>query len=579
MPVIIDTVRSTDLATYKILIEGEELPRDHHVLNIVVDKEINRVPTATLVLLDGDPAAGDFELSNREFFIPGKEVVIQAGYHSEEEAIFKGIVIKHRLKVRAPHSYLIVECKDKAVRMTIGRKSRYFYESKDSEIAEEIIARYGLQKEIEGTATSHPEVIQYNASDWDFLVTRAQANGKICVVEDGKVFLKKPDTSGEPVESVAFGDTLIDLDAEIDARDQFQTITSYGWSPSEQELLEAEADIPEVVLNGNLTRDELAATIGLENLQLKNGSKNNASLLEWANSKALFSRFAKTRGRIKLQGIPTVKPDTIVRLEGVGERFNGNVYISGCRHEITEGNWTLDAQFGINPKWFSETYPVNDLPAAGLTPAVNGLQIGIVTRLEGDPEGEERIAVKLPMIDNGGDGTWARVAILDAGEERGSFFRPEIGDEVIVGFLNNHPDEPVVLGMLHSSAKPAPLSTTDDNHEKGFVTRSKMKFIFNDDEVSVTVETPNGNRVTLSDNDGGIKLEDENGNLIQMDANGIEINSASKLVVTSATGLQAESGSNMELKAGAQLKAEGSAGAEFSSTAVTTVKGSLVQIN
>lgn len=580
MPVsFIDTIQSSDLPTTKIMVNGDELPRNYHVVNIVVTKEVNRIPTATIILRDGDPATRDFELSNQALFVPGNEIVIQAGYHSQEEVIFKGLVIKHRLKVRPAQSYLIVECKDQAVKMTIGRKSRYFHEIKDSDIAEEIISQYGFNKEIEHTTVNHPQAVQYDVSDWDFLVTRIQGNGRICVVDDGKLFIKKPNVEQEPVETVTYGTTLLELDAEIDARAQFKTITSYGWDSSEQALLESEADLSTHVLNGNFSKDELANTIGLDNLQLKNGRGENSSLREWVNANALFSQFAKVRGRATFQGIPTVKPDRVLKLEGVGERFNGNAYISGCRHEITEGNWTVDAQLGINPKWFTETFDVNPIPASGITSAVNGLQVGIVTQLADDPDGENRIRVKLPMVDPQGEGTWARVATLDAGVSRGSFFYPEIGDEVIVGFLNDSPDEPIILGMLNSSAKPAPLTATDDNHEKGFVTRSSMKLIFNDDEVSVTIETPNGNRVILSDADGGIKLEDENGNLIRMDSNGIALESASKLIAKASSDLQVESGSSMGLKGGSQLKAEGSAGVELTSTAVTTIKGSIVKIN
>ncbi len=576
---VIDTARSSDLATYKILVEGEDLSRSYHVLNIVVEKEVNRIPTAKIVLRDGDPSAQDFELSNQDLFVPGKEIEIKAGYHSEEDTIFKGIVIKHSLKIRPSQAFLIVECKDKAMKLTIGRKSKYFYESSDSDVLEEIIDSYGLEKDVESSNVTHKELVQYNVSDWDFLVTRAQANGKICVVDDGKITIKKPDTGQEPVETVAFGATLLDFDAEIDARNQFQKVTSYGWNASDQEFLEAEADDPGVELNGNLTPDDLAQVVGLENLELKNGGGDSSALQEWANSKALFNQLAKIRGRVKFQGIPAVKPNTLLNMEGVGERFNGSVFISAIRHQVAEGNWTVDAQFGINPKWFSETYEINDLPAAGLAAAVSGLQIGIVTQLENDPDGEDRILVRLPVVDSQGEGTWARIATLDAGENRGSFFRPEIEDEVIVGFINDNPNDAVVLGMMNSSAKPAPLTSADDNHEKGFVTRSEMKFIFNDDEVSVTVETPNGNKLVISDEDGGIKLEDENGNFIQMDSSGITIESASEISYKSSTDMKVESGTNMELKAGAQFKAEGSAGAEVSTSAIAVVKGSMVQIN
>jgi Rhs element Vgr protein len=577
---IINTSRSADLVTHKILVDGEELSKSFQVMNMVIEKEINRIPTARIVLLDGDAASQEFKLSNEELFIPGKEVEIKAGYHSDEETIFKGLVIKHNLKIRSSQSYLIVECKDKAVKLTIGRKNKYFYESTDSDIIEEIIGSYGLEKEVESTNVTHRELVQYNVSDWDFCVTRAQANGKVLIVNDGKITVKKPDFEQEAVETVSFGATLLEFDAEMDARNQFQKVSSYSWNAAGQEVLEIEANDPAVNLNGNISAGDLASVINLENLQLKNGGATpDVELQEWADAKILFNQLAKTRGRIKFQGIPEVKPDTIIQLEGVGDRFSGRVYISAVRHQVAEGNWTTDAEFGTNPKWFTETFDINDQPAAGLMAAVNGLQVGIVTQLENDPDGEDRILVRLPIVDNSVDGIWARVATLDAGENRGSFFRPEIEDEVIVGFINGNPNDAIVLGMMNSSAKPAPIAATDDNHEKGFVTRSKMKFIFNDDEVSMTLETPNGNKMVISDADGGIKLEDENGNFIQMDSNGITIESASEINYKASNDMKMESSTNLELKAGAQFKAEGSAGAEVSTSANAVIKGSIVQIN
>ena len=577
---VINTSQSADLVTFKIFADGNQIPGTFSIMSIVVEKEINRIPTAKIVLLDGDPASQDFEASNQESFIPGKEIEIKAGYHSDEETIFKGIVIKHSLKIRSNQSYLIVECKDKAVKLTIGRKNKYFYESKDSDIIEEIIDSCGLTKEVETTNVQHKELVQYNVSDWDFCVTRAQANGKVCVIDDGEIKVVKPDFEQAETETVSFGATLLDFDAEIDARNQFSKVTSYGWSYSGQELLEIEATDPSVSLNGNITSSDLSSVINLENLELKSGGGTpDVELQEWSDAQALFNQLSKIRGRVKFQGIPAVKPNTTLKLEGVGERFNGKVYISAIRHEISDGNWIIDAQFGINPKWFSETVDINDTPASGLLAAVNGLQVGIVTQLEADPDGEDRILVRFPIVDNEGQGIWARVATLDAGENRGSFFRPEIDDEVIVGFINGNPKDAIVLGMMNSSAKPAPITASDDNHEKGFVTRSEMKVIFNDDDISMTLETPNGNKMVISDADGGIKLEDENGNFIEMNSEGITIESATAINYKSGTDTTIESGTNLDIKAGTQLKAEGAAGAEVSTGAIAILKGSLVQIN
>ncbi|MDY8138094.1 type VI secretion system tip protein VgrG [Aquimarina sp. 2201CG5-10] len=576
---VIQTSKSADLVTHKVLVGGQELSKKYQVKTIVVEKEVNRISTAKIILIDGEPAKQDFELSNEELLIPGAEIEITAGYHSDEESIFKGIVIKHNIKIKTNGSYLILECKDEAVKLTIGRKSKYFYENKDSGIIEEIIDSYGLDKDVEATNHEHKELVQYNISDWDFIISRAQANGKLCFVDEGKLTIKKPDFGAESIETVTFGATLLNLDAEIDARHQIDKVTSYSWNYADQEIVEAEGADPSVALNGNLTPSDLSSVIALENLELRHGgSLSTAELQDWSDAKWMFQQLSKIRGRVKFQGIPAAKPGVILNLQGVGDRFNGKIYVTAVSHHISEGNWTVDAQFGVNPKWFSETYDINPMPASGLLSGVCGLQVGIVSQLEEDPDGEDRILVQIPIVNSEEQGIWCRVASLDAGENRGAFFRPEIEDEVIIGFINDDPNDAVVLGMLHSSAKPAPITATDDNHEKGFITRSEMKVLFDDDKKSITIETPAGKKMILDEDAGSIVIEDDNSNIITIDDSGIAIESASDINMTASGDVNIE-GTNVNITANAQFKAEGSAGVEMSSSATATLKGSLVQIN
>lgn len=147
-----------------------------------------------------------------------------------------------------------------------------------------------------------------------------------------------------------------------------------------------------------------------------------------------------------------------------------------------------------------------------------------------------------------------------------------------MGFINDNPNDAIVLGMMNSSAKPAPITASDDNHEKGFVTRSEMKLMFNDDKKSIIIETPAGKKVTIDEDAGVITVEDENSNKINLDSSGIQVESAGNIDIKASGDLNIE-GTNINVKASAQLKAEGGAGAEVSSGAVTTIKGSLVQIN
>jgi Rhs element Vgr protein len=299
----------------------------------------------------------------------------------------------------------------------------------------------------------------------------------------------------------------------------------------------------------------------------------------WANAQWLKSQMSKVNGRVKCEGIGTVNPGDIVKLSGVGERYNGNVLVTGVRHDFdTVQGWKTHIQFGSVEKWLAEEPAVSAPKSAALLPGVNGLQIGVVVSNE-DPDGEHRVRVRMPLVNNEEEGAWARVAALDAGKERGFFFRPEIGDEVVLGFLNDDPRQAVILGMLHSSAKPAPLPGSGDNHEKGYQSRSKMKIYFNDEKKVMQFETPAGNKLTLSEADKSILIEDQNSNKIEMTADGIKIESSKAIELKSGTEIKLESGTVFNIKAGTELKLEGTSGAEISSTAIMKVKGSLVQIN
>jgi len=226
-----------------------------------------------------------------------------------------------------------------------------------------------------------------------------------------------------------------------------------------------------------------------------------------------------------------------------------------------------------------------DAPAAGLAGGVRGLQIGVVVQLQNDPDGEDRIRVRIPMIDNNGQGIWTRMASLDAGENRGAFFRPEIGDEVIVGFINDDPRDAVVLGMLNSSAKPAPLSAQDVNHEKGFTTRSKMHLLFNDDTKTITIDTPAGNSIKIDEQGMKIEIKDQNKNSITMGADGIKIESPMNIDIKAGVNLSLAAaaslsigGASLGVKADGNLSMEGAL-AKLSAQGITEISGSLVKIN
>jgi Rhs element Vgr protein len=492
------------------------------VVSILVHKEVNRIPFATVIIVDGDPAAESFPISNAGDFEPGKELEIKLGYRSQEETVFKGLVMKHGIKARQGSAVLVIECRDAAVKMTAVPKMKYSRDTKDSDLIEELVGTYSLDKDIEVTDITHKELVQYNATDWDFMLCRADVNGLLVIPNDGKLEVKKPALSAESSLNIQFGATVLDLDAEIDARLQFSKVTATAWDSSEGALVsEVEAEDPGAPDTGNLSASSLAGVIGADGFPLQHsGTLQQSELQQWANSKMLKNRLAKVRGKVTVEGTAVVKPGQIIELRGAGERFEGKLFVTGVRQHLQDGLWRTTFQFGLNPEWFAETYKIEQPLAGALLPAIQGLHVGIVTNLE-DPDGQNRIMVRLPTIMADDDGIWSRVSTLDAGNKRGTFILPEVGDVVIVGFINNDPRHAVVLGMMNSANFPAPLTASNDNNEKGYVSRSEMKMIWNDDKKTVQIETPAGNKILLSEEDTAIKIEDQNGNKLTFDTAGI----------------------------------------------------------
>ncbi|RQS65779.1 type VI secretion system tip protein VgrG [Burkholderia sp. Bp8963] len=582
----IPTAATPDVCTAVILVGGQVVPDTLHLLSLTVSRELNRIPSASLQFDDGEAAKATFPASNSDLFVPGKAIEIQLGYRSQNETVFKGTIVKQHLKVRKSGGVLSVDCYADAVKLTAARKSHYFVGKKDSDIMEDILVAHAMSHDVEATLPNLDEVVQYDATDWDFVLCRAEANGQVVMVGDDRITIARPRMDGAPVLQMTYGATVLELDVEMDARWQSKGIKAVSWNAADQATVSADGSEPATPLAGNIGAADLARVLGDDTDEITHGGAiDQPQLQAWADARLMRMRLARLRGRARCQGFAGVLPGKIVQIGGIGARFEGKLYVSGVRHTLSGGNWETDVQFGLNPALFAETYNLRPLPAAGLLPSVLGLQIGVVTQLGNDPAGEDRIKCRLPLVSTSDDGIWARIATLDAGKGRGTYFRPEIGDEVVVGFLGQDPRFPVVLGQCNSSAKPSPEPARDDNNHKGYVSREKLKLTFDDEKKAISFETPAGNRIVLSEDGKSIVLQDENDNRITLDANGITIESAKDLVFKAAKDVKL-SGMNAEFSAQSGFKATGTGTAELSGAqtkingdATTVISGGMVRIN
>jgi len=182
-------------------------------------------------------------------------------------------------------------------------------------------------------------------------------------------------------------------------------------------------------------------------------------------------------------------------------------------------------------------------PAGSERPRLYGVYPALVTDVQ-DPDGQGRVQIRLPFVEenDGGSATaWARLATLMAGADRGTWFIPEVDDEVLVAFTAGDPRRPVVIGALWNGVDAPPETMDSNNNVRSVTSRSGHKLTFDDTAGAekVEIETQGGHLLTLDDAAGGtVTLKHSNGATIKIDVAGnIEITANVKVKIQAPAGL------------------------------------------
>ncbi len=170
-----------------------------------------------------------------------------------------------------------------------------------------------------------------------------------------------------------------------------------------------------------------------------------------------------------------------------------------------------------------------------------GVYTALVTDVV-DPEGQGRVKVRLPWSpDSQGSAyeAWARLATMMAGNNRGSWFVPDVEDEVLLSFEAGDPRRPYVIGALWNGqdAPPETMDGAGDNNVKTLRSRNGVRITLDDTDgrETLTLETPGGQTLVLQDGPGSVEISDSNGNTIKLEASGITVTAAAKVTINAST--------------------------------------------
>jgi Rhs element Vgr protein len=559
----------------------ERVDRDR-VLRLDVHEEVGKLARASVLVRNWDDQRNAVLYSDNDTFGPGKPVELQVGYGSDLTTVFDGVVTGLRPIFRSGREPLLeVICRCRGVLLCGARRTRVLADSSDADLANAIAGDYGLTADA-GSGASQPFVVQADATDWDTLSARARALGYALYVRGTSLVFKPPSWGGQAAATLVWAQNLVEVELEQEVGLRADQVTDAAWDPETVAATDSEAGAgASPVPHG--ARADVAAAVGDAGFQQRADREATPAALG-PDELALRASATVDRGALmhvsgqgRAIGIPALRADGLLELSGCGRRFDGTHYVTAVRH-------TIDAQKGYTTE-FQLGLPAPLTPPAATQPSPLQLAIAVVDDID-DPNGWGRVKVRFPWLDDQVEAVWARLAVPAAGKDRGFFFIPEVGDEVVVGLLGGDVRHPVVLGSLWNGTD-APPETLDasTNAVRAIVSRAGHKLTFDDSDGAekVVVTSAAEQKLTIDDTSGSesVVLADKSGNKLTLDSKGITLEAASGADITlkASGGKVAIDAAQLEGKASGTGKIESSGTLDIKASATLGLKGALVNIN
>ena len=191
-----------------------------------------------------------------------------------------------------------------------------------------------------------------------------------------------------------------------------------------------------------------------------------------------------------------------------------------------------------------------------------GVTIGVVTN-NSDQEGLGRVKVSFPWLSDEHESQWARVLTPMAGDNRGLYFLPEVGDEVLVAFEHGMIDFPYVLGALWNGKEP-PIGSNSDgkNNLRLIKSRSGHTIIFDDSkdaEKIIIRDKTEKNEIVIDSKTNTVTVRAE-GDLTIESKGKLAITSSNDDLSISCKNLSIQTQQNCEINAQQNLKVKAASG-------------------
>ncbi|MDZ4722106.1 MAG: VgrG-related protein [Roseiflexaceae bacterium] len=599
-----DPIQKRLIGQFYLKINGapaaEEFNRD--LLEVTVENSLHLPDVATIVVHDPK-----LKWIDDDQFTPGKTIKIESKADGVTDEIFDGEIVELEPDFDSTTQKLHIRAFDRLHRLARGRQVRSFQNVSDGDLVKKMAGEVGLSTKVGPTPQVHEYVLQSNETNLALLQRRAVALGFLLYVDGTKLYFEAPSQASAPIE-LKWGDSLAEFRPRMSTIGQVNEVTVRGWDPEKKQ---------EVVGKAKDTASKIKPKVGVS----KSGGEmsksafsmeapyliSNGPIRTQAVANQLAQGYADRFGSkfIEAEGVAGGNPKIVagvqVKITAVGDRFSGTYFVTGATHTYNaqEGYTTRFTISGLHPSTLLSTL----LPDHQEREPADGLLIGIVTDNDDKEKSLGRVKVKFPALSSDHGSYWARVVSVGAGAGRGFQVLPEVNDEVLVGFEQGDINSAYIIGGLWNG-KDAPLQKSSGLVKggkviwRGFKTRIGHELTFEDDDSKkqITIKTPGGLSIRMSDTDKVIELKsanstvklDDQGNAVSVDTKGdlkmkatgkVSIQASAGMEIKSDTSISIQGNSQVDVKSNGMLGLQGTGPTELKSTAILTIQGSLVKIN
>ncbi|AKB18668.1 phage baseplate assembly protein V [Methanosarcina sp. WWM596] len=579
---------------FEVEIEGEKLDvsTSKEIIDVTVYEKLDEGASFELTFHN------EFDMNTQKFkwiddsrFNVGNKITIKIGSGSNLHTMLMGRITSLEPSFFAGDTpTLKIRGQDPSYDyMKRATPERTFIEKTYSDIVRTIAQEAGLDCVVDNTGKFEKFIRKNNSETYyEFLDDIRNKVGFVFYIEGRTIHFVKSGNNKKEILKLELGKDIISFNPVMNTTGLLAEVEVRGHNPQDPNTIfigKAKAERELVALANKTGSKDLAKKV--ITVEVVNSKEHAVAIAKAELAKANDTLFG---GKVECIGLPQIRVGVNVKLEKIGKLFSHKYYVTETTHTINERGYVTRFSVGHNNSILDELGTTNK--SAG---KLNGVACGIVTNNK-DPDKLGRLKVKFPWLSDDNETDWVRMTTFMAGGGRGSFFLPEVGDEVLVAFENGNINRPYIIGALWNGVdKPIETNSDGKNNIRKIKSRSGHELIFNDEEnkENVEIHTKAGHTIVLDDSSGKEKLEikDKSGNnsiLIDSANNAMAISSQMKIEIKSgsnsitidsvANSIAISSQLKLSLKA-PTIEIEAGGMMTIKSSGILTLQGSLVKIN